>query len=65
MKKIVSAMNNTFVAAVLAIFYILIVGISFLVLRIAEAFKQKAAADSYWQAPEAYPEGPDYFSSPY
>jgi len=49
MKNLVRRINDLFVQIVLVFFYLLIIGITFLVKRAIEIKRRKLSASSYWE----------------
>lgn len=64
MKSLVRVLNRWFIAAILTIFYFVVVGAARLIYLLFHLPWQQPAPNSYWQEIK-YPDETRYFASPY
>jgi len=65
MKKIVSEINRVFIVIVLAMFYLLVIGVTSVFLKISRLFVKKEKHTSYWKKGQGSGLKRDYFKSAY
>ena len=65
-RKVVRKMNDVFIILILAIFYIVAIGLTYLLRRIFKKLQKNQKSNSYWEErEESLPTTRNYFKSPY
>ncbi len=64
MRKVIKLLNQAFVASILFVFYLLVIGFVFIIYRLRYIF-DNPNEQSYWQNPSDVLDKKNYFSSPY